>query len=230
MPLYRDEAIVLRTQKLGEADRIATLLTRGPRQDPRRREGRPPYVVPLRRPAGAVQPRRPATRHRPHPRRRHPGRLDRGVRRGHRRRLRPVHDRHRPPGDRRPPRRRGEGTRHPAAPAAGRRPPRPVHRRTRTRPGPRLLPAPLPRDLRLRPLVRRLRPLRRTRPPPSLQPRRRRHGLLHLPPPGLSHARPSHRHPPGRPPHRRLAHRPPSRPENPPRSHRPDLPPSSPTT
>lgn len=28
MPLYRDEAIVLRTQKLGEADRIATLLTR----------------------------------------------------------------------------------------------------------------------------------------------------------------------------------------------------------
>lgn len=29
MPLYREEAIVLRTQKLGEADRIATLLTRG---------------------------------------------------------------------------------------------------------------------------------------------------------------------------------------------------------
>jgi len=29
MPLYRDEAIVLRTQKLGEADRIITLLTRG---------------------------------------------------------------------------------------------------------------------------------------------------------------------------------------------------------
>ena len=28
MPLYRDEAVVLRTQKLGEADRIATLLTR----------------------------------------------------------------------------------------------------------------------------------------------------------------------------------------------------------
>ena len=28
MPLYRDEAIVLRTQKLGEADRIITLLTR----------------------------------------------------------------------------------------------------------------------------------------------------------------------------------------------------------
>src|SRR5665811_1527719 len=27
--LYRDEAIVLRTQKLGEADRIITLLTRG---------------------------------------------------------------------------------------------------------------------------------------------------------------------------------------------------------
>lgn len=29
MPLYRDEAIVLRTQKLGESDRIVTLLTRG---------------------------------------------------------------------------------------------------------------------------------------------------------------------------------------------------------
>ncbi len=28
MPLYRDEAVVLRTQKLGEADRIITLLTR----------------------------------------------------------------------------------------------------------------------------------------------------------------------------------------------------------
>ena len=28
VPLYRDEAIVLRTQKLGEADRIITLLTR----------------------------------------------------------------------------------------------------------------------------------------------------------------------------------------------------------
>ena len=28
MPLYRDEAVVLRTQKLGEADRILTLLTR----------------------------------------------------------------------------------------------------------------------------------------------------------------------------------------------------------
>ncbi len=29
MPTYRDEAVVLRTQKLGEADRIITLLTRG---------------------------------------------------------------------------------------------------------------------------------------------------------------------------------------------------------
>jgi len=28
VPLYRDEAVVLRTQKLGEADRIITLLTR----------------------------------------------------------------------------------------------------------------------------------------------------------------------------------------------------------
>lgn len=29
MPLYRDEGVVLRTQKLGEADRIITILTRG---------------------------------------------------------------------------------------------------------------------------------------------------------------------------------------------------------
>ena len=29
MPVYRDEAVVLRCQKLGEADRIVTLLTRG---------------------------------------------------------------------------------------------------------------------------------------------------------------------------------------------------------
>ena len=28
MPLYRDEGVVLRTAKLGEADRIVTLLTR----------------------------------------------------------------------------------------------------------------------------------------------------------------------------------------------------------
>ncbi|WP_369010710.1 DNA repair protein RecO, partial [Escherichia coli] len=28
MPTYRDEAVVLRTHKLGEADRIITLLTR----------------------------------------------------------------------------------------------------------------------------------------------------------------------------------------------------------
>jgi len=28
MPTYRDEAVVLRTQKLGEADRIITMLTR----------------------------------------------------------------------------------------------------------------------------------------------------------------------------------------------------------
>ncbi|MGO2097690.1 MAG: DNA repair protein RecO, partial [Candidatus Microbacterium stercoravium] len=28
MPTYRDDAVVLRTQKLGEADRILTLLTR----------------------------------------------------------------------------------------------------------------------------------------------------------------------------------------------------------
>ena len=29
MPLYRDSGVVLRTHKLGEADRIITVLTRG---------------------------------------------------------------------------------------------------------------------------------------------------------------------------------------------------------
>ena len=45
MPLYRDEAIVLRTQKLGEADRIVTLLTRTPRQGARGRQGRAAHQV-----------------------------------------------------------------------------------------------------------------------------------------------------------------------------------------
>ena len=49
MSLYRDEAIVLRTHKLGEADRIVTLLTRDARQGPCRRQGRAPHDVEVRR-------------------------------------------------------------------------------------------------------------------------------------------------------------------------------------
>ena len=66
VPLYRDEAIVLRTHKLGEADRIITLLTR--------QHGRVRAVAKgVRRttsrfglPARAVHPRRPAARRGPH--------------------------------------------------------------------------------------------------------------------------------------------------------------------
>ena len=58
MPLYRDEAIVLRTQKLGEADRIVTLLTRTHGQGARGRQGRAAHQVPVRRAARAVHGRR----------------------------------------------------------------------------------------------------------------------------------------------------------------------------
>ena len=40
MPVYRDEAVVLRTHKLGEADRIITLLTRHHGRVRARRTGR----------------------------------------------------------------------------------------------------------------------------------------------------------------------------------------------
>ena len=79
-PYYRDEAIVLRTQKLGEADRIITLLTRS--------HGRVRAVakgVRRTRPgsgaAGAVQPRRPPARRGALARRGHPGRDAAAVRR-----------------------------------------------------------------------------------------------------------------------------------------------------
>ena len=63
MALYRDAAIVLRTQKLGEADRIVTLADAPARQGPRRRQGRAPHPLEVRRAARAVHGRRrPALR------------------------------------------------------------------------------------------------------------------------------------------------------------------------
>ncbi len=52
--IYRDDGIVLRTQKLGEADRIVTLLAKqvGPGQGGG--QGGAPDQVEVRRPAGAV--------------------------------------------------------------------------------------------------------------------------------------------------------------------------------
>jgi hypothetical protein len=61
--LYRDDAVVLRTQKLGEADRIVTLLTRENGRGARGGQGRAQDDVPVRLAAGAVHAdRRPALR------------------------------------------------------------------------------------------------------------------------------------------------------------------------
>ena len=60
--LYRDDAVVLRVQKLGESDRIITLLTRRHGRVRAVARGRTPHHVAVRRPAGAVRPHRPAAR------------------------------------------------------------------------------------------------------------------------------------------------------------------------
>ena len=79
----KTEAIVLRSIRYGEADRILHLYTPAPRADRRDRQGRPPGPQPLRGPARAVLPRplgaprgprRPVHRHQ----RRH-GRRARGA-------------------------------------------------------------------------------------------------------------------------------------------------------
>ena len=70
VPMYRDEAVVLRTHKLGEADRIVTMLTPAARQGPRRRQGRAAHGVAVRRAARAVHGRRRAALQGPHPRHR----------------------------------------------------------------------------------------------------------------------------------------------------------------
>ena len=55
MPLYQDEGVVLRTVKLGEADRIVTLLT--PWQNPRRRQRCASNQIAFRRSFGAFHAR-----------------------------------------------------------------------------------------------------------------------------------------------------------------------------
>ena len=56
--LYRDTGVVLRTYKLGEADRIVVLLHRRPRQGAGRGQGRAQDQEPVRRPPRAAVPRR----------------------------------------------------------------------------------------------------------------------------------------------------------------------------
>ena len=79
---------MLRTHKLGEADRIVTLLTRQHGQGARRGQGRAPHQVAVRRPARAVHGRRRPVLRGPQPRHRDPGRDARLLRRRHRPRLR----------------------------------------------------------------------------------------------------------------------------------------------
>ena len=91
VPLYRDEAVVLRTHKLGEADRIITLLTRQHGRVRAVARGRAAYDLALGLAARAVHPRRPPARRGPQPRHDHPGRDDRPLPRPARARLRPLH-------------------------------------------------------------------------------------------------------------------------------------------
>ena len=99
--LYRDEAVVLRTQKLGEADRIITLLTRaraGPRGRPRacgaRRRSSGPRLEPFTHVDVQLARRAASSTSSPRPRR--------SARTAARwRRLRALHRRHGDAGDRR---------------------------------------------------------------------------------------------------------------------------------
>ena len=182
VPTYRDEAVVLRTHKLGEADRIITMLSRGARQDPGGRQGRAPHLVEVRRPARAVLPRRPAVRRGPHPRRGHPGRVAGRLRRAADRRLPRLHGRPGDARDRRPAGGRGGRAGRSSSTCCSSARCGPSTRGTSDGPRPAdddlgLLPAAGPRRRRLRAVVRRLRPLRAGRPAPGLLPGRRRRGL-----------------------------------------------------
>ena len=75
--LYRDKGVVLRTIKLGEADRIVTILTQGHGKVRAVAKGVRKTDEPVRRPARADEPRRAAVLPGPRARRRHPGRDDR---------------------------------------------------------------------------------------------------------------------------------------------------------
>jgi DNA repair protein RecO (recombination protein O) len=80
VPLYSDEAIVLRTRKLAEADRIITLLTRQHGVVRAVARGRTSHVVEVRLAARAVHPRRPPARGGSQPRHGDPGGDTRPVR------------------------------------------------------------------------------------------------------------------------------------------------------
>ena len=171
MSLYRDEGVVLRAQKLGEADRIVTLLTRehgrvravakgvrkttsrlGARVEPfmlvdvQLYEGRSLDIVTQAETIG------PTARHRL--------------------RLRPLHRGHRDARDRRAADRDRARAGAAAVPSARRRAAHPRRGPRATRPGARRLPAALARGRGLGAELRRLRPVRGARPAPRLRHRR----------------------------------------------------------
>ena len=96
----KTEAVVLRSIRYGEADRILHLYSKTPRPDRGYRQGGAQTAIPLRRPPGAVLPARPDP-----PRR--PRRPDDGDQRHHRRRLPAPALLRRRPHRRRPRLRRG---------------------------------------------------------------------------------------------------------------------------
>ena len=75
--LYRDQGVVLRTIKLGEADRIVTFLTQGHGKVRAVAKGVRKTGEPVRGPARADEPRRVPVLPGPRARRRDPGRDDR---------------------------------------------------------------------------------------------------------------------------------------------------------
>ena len=77
LSLYRDQGVVLRTIKLGEADRIVTIFTQGHGKVRAVAKGIRKTAQPLRCPARAHEPRRAPVLQGPGARRRHPGRDDR---------------------------------------------------------------------------------------------------------------------------------------------------------
>ena len=186
--LYRDTGVVLRVQKLGEADRIVTLLTRrhgkvravakgvrrtrsrwGARLEPFNHvdvqcyTGRSLDVVTQAQTVDAF-----------------------GA--GHRRRLPPLHRRLRGAGDRGPAGRRGGRARAAGVPAGRRRDPGAGRPRARPVAGARRLPAARHDPRRLGPGDHRLRALRRAGPAPGVQRRGRGSGVPAVPPAGLGHA------------------------------------------
>ena len=207
MRLYRDRAVVLRQHKLGEADRIVTLLTRD-------------HGL-VRAVAKGVRRTRSKFGARLEPFAHidvqlHPGRnldivtqvqADRRVRHRHRQRLRPLHLRVRHAGNRRTAGRGGAGPGARAAPAHRRRAAGGGRRRPPRRAGARRLSAARHGHRRLGAGADRMRPLRRAGPAPGVPRRRGRQRVRALPPGRFGDTAAGRAGPDGRAARRRLGAR-----------------------